>query len=276
MSKKGVYETKLKNGKPSFRASITSGGKHISLGSFATEKEAARAYADADRLLAKKERYPIEKLDSFAPKMTLPFQKMVLLCNYRDNGIYLAAPIYIYKHFFHYYLSPTEHLTFDKEDLFYYASHRIMRRGGHLFVADYGMQVTITGRYGIRPFSVKDRDYRFINGDDTDFRYANIEIINPYFGVQRMGEFGLYRYRALIHLRGNYIIGDYEDNKEAAIAYNKAADLCKKAGIDKDFPVNYIDDISPRQYADLYDSISISPKLLSYLEKVSRTCNPQS
>ena len=55
-----------------------------------------------------------------------------------------------------------------------------MRRGGHLFVADYGMQVNIASRYGIKNFAVENRDYRFVNGNDHDFRYANIEILNTY------------------------------------------------------------------------------------------------
>ena len=53
-----------------------------------------------------------------------------------------------------------------------------MKRGNHYFVADYGLQVNILNRYGIRNYSVRNRDYRFINGDETDFRRQNIEIIN--------------------------------------------------------------------------------------------------
>lgn len=37
-----------------------------------------------------------------------------------------------------------------------------MRRGGHLFVADYGMQVNILNRYGIKNYAVKDKDYIFV------------------------------------------------------------------------------------------------------------------
>ena len=34
-----------------------------------------------------------------------------------------------------YYLSPSHVLKFDPDDLFYYSSHKIMRRGNHYFVA---------------------------------------------------------------------------------------------------------------------------------------------
>ena len=40
----GVYETTKKDGTPSYRASFTYKGKHISLGSFPTKEGAHRAY----------------------------------------------------------------------------------------------------------------------------------------------------------------------------------------------------------------------------------------
>ena len=52
MSLPGVYETTLKDGTPSFRASITYRKKHISLGSFLTEKKAHEAYLLAFSLLS--------------------------------------------------------------------------------------------------------------------------------------------------------------------------------------------------------------------------------
>ncbi|MCR4692220.1 MAG: hypothetical protein K5739_12820 [Lachnospiraceae bacterium] len=271
MSTKGVYCTKLKNGKSSFRASLTAGGKHISLGSFDSEKKAGDAYLWATKILSQKKRYPIDALESLAKKTPLSHEKLVVLCNLRDNGLYFSTPIYIRQNFFYYYLSPSDRLVFDKEDLFYYSTRKIMQRGSHLFVADYGMQVTIATRYGIRPFAVKGRDYLFRNGDDRDFRYSNIEIINPYHGVLREGDFGQYRYKALIHIKGNRIIGVYDDLTSAAIAYNKAADLCKRYGIEKDYPVNYIENISPREYAEHYDSIQFAAAFDRYIKKLSKS-----
>ena len=267
MNKKGVFTAKKKNGETYFRASMTAGGRHISLGSFSDEESASAAYKEGCRLLRDGgSGQTIADLESICHTHILPYNKIVILLNLRDNGIYLRSPIYIYPGYFYYFLSASEHLTFDKEDLFYYSTRRIMKRGSHLFVADYGMQVTITGRYGIRPFAVPGRDYRFINGDSLDFRYSNIEIINPYHGVLREGPFGMYKYKAVIHLNGNFIIGTYDDPDTAAIAYNKAADLCKNAGIKKEFPVNFIETKSPREYADIYESTDISGKLRDYLE----------
>ena len=276
----GVFEAKKKNGEYYYRSSITYKGRHISLGSFDFPEDAHSAYLEADRILHEPALYEIDLLEtyfsgmakhkkksrkSFAKIDFLSFEKVVILLNYRDNDIYFHCPIYLYKNYFHYYLEPGYHLTFDKEDLFYYSSHKIMRRGNHLFVADYGMQVTIASRYGIRNFAVKDRDFRFINQDDTDYRYSNIEIINPYHGVLREGNFGHYTYRVLIHINGNYVVGTYNDAETAAIAYNKAADLCHQYGIDKKFPVNYIENLSPKMYADIYATIKISDTLKKML-----------
>lgn len=281
----GVFETKKKNGQTYYRSSITYKGRHISLGSFDFSEAAHLAYQEADRILYDCSTYQIELLETYfsssekntvsskkniAKINNLSFEKAVVLLNFRDNNIYFHSPIYLYKNYFHYYLEPGYHLTFDKEDLFYYSSHKIMRRGNHLFVADYGMQVTIASRYGIRNFAVKDRDYRFINQDETDFRYSNIEIINPYHGVLREGTFGNYSYRVLIHINGNYIVGIYDNAETAAIAYNKAADLCHQYGINKKFPVNYIESMSPKTYAEIYSEVSLSETLINML---TSACN---
>jgi len=276
----GVFETKKKNGQTYYRSSITYKGRHISLGSFDYSEAAHLAYQEAHMILHDETSYRIELLETYfssssqkfsaqkkksAKIDSLSFEKAVVLLNFRDNNIYFHSPIYLYKNYFHYYLTPAYHLTFDKEDLFYYSSHKIMRRGNHLFVADYGMQVTIASRYGIRNFAVKDRDYRFINQDDTDYRYSNIEIINPYHGVLREGTFGNYSYRVLIHINGNYIVGIYDNIETAAIAYNKAADLCHQYGINKKFPVNYIETMSPKKYAEIYSDVNISDALINML-----------
>ena len=139
MSLPGVYETTLKDGTPSFRASITHQKKHISLGSFPAEKTAHEAYLLAFSVLSD----CTFKILDYRPAYPLSFEKWVILINLRDNGIYFSTPIYLMKTYFLYYLEPELELKFDLEDLFYYSSHKIMRRGNHLFVADYGMQVTL-------------------------------------------------------------------------------------------------------------------------------------
>lgn len=262
----GVFPAVRKNGETYFRASLTYKNKHISLGSFETPEEAHRAYKEGIRLLNS----PQAALDSFTASSPLPFEKWVSLINFRDNGIYISNPIYMGQRFFYYYLSPSHILKFDLDDLFYYSSHKIMCRGGHYFVADYGLQVSIVSRYGIKPYAKQGRDFRFINNDPNDFRRENLEIINIYHGVTReRKKNGQYLYTARIHIRGDFIIGRYPSEWEAAIAYNKAIDILKKNGVNKKYTVNYIDGIAPSRYAEIYNSISVSPKIVNYRPPIS-------
>ncbi|MBD5544773.1 MAG: hypothetical protein HDR01_11195 [Lachnospiraceae bacterium] len=253
----GVFSTKKKNGELYYRSSITYHKKHISLGSFFTESEAHRAYLEADRIL----KNPQLSIDRYQPS-SLSLEKAVVLFNFRDNDMYIGTPIYIRNRFFQYYLSKELVLTFDIDDLFYYSSHKIMKRGGHFFVADYGMQVNILNRYGIKNFGVKNRDYIFKNGDDTDFRYENIQIINPFHGVFQIKKNEKTFYKVKIHINGDYIVGIYSDEITAAIAYNKAADIVKQKGFQKNFPVNFIENLLPSQYAEIYSKAEISQKIL--------------
>lgn len=254
---KGVYAAARKNGEVYYRSSLTYRRKHISLGSFPTEKEANAAYREGCVILADNKL----TLSSYSPASCLSFEKWVSLINFRDNGLYFGTPIYVGIKMFYYYLAPNLALKFDPDDLFYYSSHKIMRRGGHYFVADYGMQVSIITRYGIKPYAREGRDFRFINGDSTDFRRENLEILNVYHGVTLEKKKGQYLYTVRIHVRGNFLVGRYTDQLEAAIAYNKAVDLLKKNGFHKNYTPNYIEGLSPSRYAEIYTSLKISPRL---------------
>ncbi len=264
----GVYEAYLKNGDRYYRASITYRGKHISLGSYLTEDAASGAYHTAGKVLADSSQFTIEK---YPESCSLSFEKWVLLINFRDNHIYFKNPIYLKKRYFFYYIDQETCLRFDAEDLFYYAHHKIMKRGGHLFVSDYGMQVNILSRYGIKNYAVPGRDYRFMNGDDTDFSYHNIEIVNPYHGVSRVMKGGTPIYLAKIHINGNYLIGRYPSETEAAIAYNKATLLLQNKGVVKNFPQNFIEGMDEITYAASFQKIRISKKLISYAETLQMT-----
>ncbi len=257
---RGVYQAKRKDGQIYYRSSITFSGKHISLGSFDTEKKAALAYCQADRLLHD----PTIALEDFREKQyPLPFAKWVTLLNFRDNHIYIKTPIYLKQKYFYYYFAPDDFLIFDSDDLFYYSSRTITRRGGHLFVADYGMQVNILSRYGIKNYGVPDRDFRFVNGDKRDFRYENIEIINRFHGVQKKTREGRTFYETKIHWNGDILVGRYENETEAAIAYNKAASTLITKGYVKEYPVNYIEELSDRQYHEIFRTVQISKKILA-------------
>ncbi|MBR5421348.1 MAG: hypothetical protein IK115_09395 [Lachnospiraceae bacterium] len=255
----GVYPSTKKDGTVYYRASITYKRKHISLGSFRTSEDAHRAYNQA-RLLLRDPKCGV--LDYHDPS-PLPFEKWVCLVNFRDNGIYVSNPIYIMHKMFFYYLSPSEILKFDADELFFYSSHKIMRRGNHYFAADYGLQVNILNRYGIRSYAVEGRDYFFINGDVLDFRSSNLNIVNRYVGVTREIKRGKVIYRSRIHVRGNYIIGDYATEDEAAVAYNKAVDLLKFKGLNRNYNKNYLEHLSKEEYAALYSQVKLSAKLRS-------------
>ena len=80
-----------------------------------------------------------------------------------------------------------------------------------------------------------DADDLFYYSDHSILRYENIEILNPYQGVtiERKSEKTCYVTR--IHINGNFTAGRYPSIEEAAIAYNKAADLLEKKGVTKKF-----------------------------------------
>ena len=71
-----------------------------------------------------------------------------------------------------------------------------------------------------------------------------------------------------IHINGNYTIGTYSSEIKAAIAYNKAADLAKLYGVQKNFPTNYIEDLPPSEYAEIYTKIKVSTKYLDNLKSI--------
>lgn len=256
----GVFKAYKKDNTRYYRASITYQNKHISLGSFETEEEAACAYREAREVL-----YGDVQIRDYHSGVHLDFKKWVILINVRDNRMYIKTPVYLQQKYFEYYLSPDTALKFDVDDLFYYSNHSIMTRDGYMFVADYGMQVNILSRYGIKNHAVEGRDFIFANGDNSDYRYSNIVVINRYYGVERMEKGGRYYYRTKIHLFGDYIVGVYNSETEAAVAYNKAVDTVREAGMDKNFPENYIEDLSAIDYARIYNGVAISKKIRDFV-----------
>lgn len=271
----GVYTAYKKDNTEYYRVSLTCKNKHISLGSFDDYALAGKVYKEADSILrnnaAHEYRHFIDPADyttSYGScSSPLSFEKFVILVNLRDNGIYIKTPIYLCEKYFLYFLTPKTVLKFDIEDLFYYSSHKIMIRGGYYFVNDYGMQTSILSRYGIRNHSVKGKDYIFRNGDDKDYRYENVCIINRYNGVSRTEKDGRIMYQSRIHINGDYIIGYYSTEDEAAIAYNKTVDLLSAVS-SVSYTPNYIENISPIAYAAAYNSIKISKKLLNYINSL--------
>ncbi len=254
----GVYRAERKDKSIYYRSSLTYRNRHISLGSFETEPDAHAAYTDGCGLLAD----PSIGIDDHDESLHhLSFEKWVILCNFRDNEVYFPNPIYVRPRLFYYYFAPGDFFIFSGEDLFYYSAHRIQRRGGHCFVADYGSQINILSRYGIRSHAIAGKDYIFLNGNHQDMQYSNIKVINPYHGVRMTPD---NRFAVRIHVRGYLKVGIYKDAIEAAIAYNKAADILRESGTDRNWATNYIDGISPKSYADIYTSVHISSSVRDY------------
>ena len=256
----GVYLATKKNGELYYRSSISYKNKHISLGSYTTYELANLSYLESKNIVNNKsitfESYPSNKI--------LPFEKVVILFNFRDNGYYFRNPIYMHKYYFSYFLTSSMELKFDVDDLFYYSNHKIFLRNGYLFVNDYGMQVNILSRYGIKNFAVKGKDYIFKDGDNSNFRYHNIEIINPYYGVSKEIIKGTLKYTAKIHINGNYIIGRFNSLNEAAIAYNKAVDyVVNIKGINKKYTKNYIENVDNASYIHIYNNIKLPNKIIN-------------
>lgn len=258
----GVFYAVKKDGTPYFRSNITYQDKHISLGSYKTEQLAHEAYLEASHIISN---HTISLEHALFHDKVLPFDKIVTLVNFRDNRVYIKTPIYLQKTYFEYFLSKNKSLKFDIDDLFYYSSHRIQQRGGHLFVNDYGMQYNILSRYGIKSHGVPGKDFIFANEDPNDYRYSNIIIINPYAGVFLQDMNGKISYLAKIHINGYFNLGTYDTEELAAIAYNKACDLAKASGINKNFQLNYIENLSASEYAKLYTEIALPQKYLTYL-----------
>lgn len=256
----GVYIDEKKNGEKNYRASITVDQKHISLGSYKTEIQASAAYSLAKEILADTSYSPY----NYSESSPIKYDKYVSLINLRDNHLYFSNPIYIRKRDFSYFYSPFEELKFDIDDLFFFSQHKIMCRGNHYFVAEYGMQTSVKERFGIRSFSVEGRDFVFVNSDSLDFRRENLIIINRFYGVTTIEKKMKKYYKATIHIKSNFVIGTYGTEKEAAIAYNKAADILRKKGVKKEFMQNYIDDLSNKEYAEIYSKVKISDKILNY------------
>lgn len=259
----GVTKATKKDGSTYYRASITISSKHISLGSFQEEQTAGKAYQEAVDII-RNNKYTIDDYDS---TFALDFLKYIILMNYRNCGIYFKTPIYLETGFFYYYLTPTKRLLFDREDLFFYANHKLQTRGGYFFICDYGSQYNILSRYGIKNYAKKGIDYIFVNQNEYDFRYENIKVINEYIGVSKKEQDNKIFYEATIHINGNYIVGRYETAITAAIAYNKAVDTLFSLGLHKQFVKNYILEYNSTQYKSAYDSISISDKIRHYRPK---------
>ncbi|GMQ56352.1 hypothetical protein AN1V17_07450 [Vallitalea sediminicola] len=257
---KGVYTATKKNGTIYYRSSITHQNKHISLGSFPTELSAHKAYLEAWNLINGK-----MDIYDYTDSNLLTYHKFIVLINFRDNKYYVKNPIYLHKYYFSYFLDQSTELIFDVDDLFYYSNHKIFKKNGYLFVNDYGMQINILSRYGIKNFAVNQKDYYFKDSDSNNLRYHNIIVINKYYGVEKIIKNDKVTYLSKIHINGYTKIGTFKTDIEAAIAYNKAVDFIIANNISsKNYSKNYISEINSKEdYLELYDSIRLPKNIVS-------------
>ena len=245
----------LENQKTRYKVYYVCQQKKIYLGLYDTEQEAKNALEEAANVM--NQSIPIEEYAC----QYLNFNKYVTLCNFRDRRVYIKNPIYTYDTYFDYYLSQDLILTFDMKDLFFFSSYKIRKRGNYIYIQDSVTQQSILSRFGIHPHSTYGIDYKFKNGNSYDFRRENIEIINSYKGVIYKEKNGTLVYVAKIFIDHDIVIGHYATQTEAAVAYNKAADILEKRGIKKEFIRNTIPYLTLTEYNEIYDRLMVSPAL---------------
>lgn len=264
-----------KNDVTTYRVYFVANSKKIYLGAYKNEVTAQRVLEEAKTIM--KASFGLHLMHDFL----LDYKKQVCLSNYRDYSVYIKNPIYLHDTYFTYYLSKDTFLIFDNKDLFYFSTSHIRKRGNYLYIQDSISQQNLLSRFGIPNHSVVGKDYIFRNGNTLDFRRENLQILNAYKGVSQKLYKGNTLYMTHIFTTKNILVGKYESEIEAAIAYNKAIDLLSKEHANYHFVPNTIAFLTQSEYDALYTKLKISPRLLStapirqrlYQEKTYRgTC----
>ncbi|MHC1749914.1 MAG: hypothetical protein AB9856_16700 [Cellulosilyticaceae bacterium] len=238
--------------------------KHkIYLGLYPSEATALEALQLVESLMIQ-EGVPFSLKKLVPPnEMLLSFKKYISLINFRDNGLLIHNPIYIFKDYFKYYLAPDLSLTFDMKDLLFFSSNKIYKRGNYLYTKNALVQTSLLNRYGIEGYSKPGIDYYFKNGDPYDFRRQNLIVCTIYKGVSTRVHNNKTFYATKIFNEKNIVVGHYKTENEAAIAYNKACDFLESLGTPREYPRNELPFLTASEYLSLYNAISISPRLLN-------------
>lgn len=249
-----IYPSVL-NGKTQYKLYFVFESNKIYLGTYPSIETAEKVLKEAETLMASLKGPP------HFEHTLLDYKKVVSLCNFRDHKKYLKNPIYLYATYFHYYLSKDCILIFDLRDLLYFSTYKIYKRGNYLYTQDSISQKSILSRFGIHNHSVISKDYFFKNGNPYDFRFENLVVVNNYKGVKQKVKNNQFIYISYIHIKTNLILGHYESEIAAAIAYNKAIDLLRQQNRLHDYTYNTIPYITEAEYMAIYNSISLSPRL---------------
>lgn len=229
--------------------------KKIYIGIFESEETAQSAYAYCHQLLH----------TNVLPQPFLPqyitFKKYITLINLRDHGVWINQPIYLYDTYFQYFLSANLILTFDLKDLFFFSTSKIYKRGNYLFTTNRHSQCSILTRFGLPAKSIYGRDYLFANKNRYDFRRSNLIILNHYRGVSCKEKHGQLLYTTKIYHGRSLLVGHYDSEVVAAIAYNKAFDTLIALGVFRDYTPNTIPYLTQSEYQSIYNQISLTPRL---------------
>ncbi|MGL4738283.1 MAG: hypothetical protein ACRCW2_12610 [Cellulosilyticaceae bacterium] len=231
--------------------------KKIYIGIFVSELQAQKAYDYCHHILDH-----TLTLEDFIPGI-IDFKKWISLINLRDHGVWINQPIYLYETFFKYFLEEKIVLTFDLKDLFFFSTSKISKRGNYLFTTNRHSQSSILTRFGLPPKSTYGKDYEFANGDRYDFRRTNLIIHTHYQGVSCKRSTNKCLYTTRIYHHKPIVVGHYESEVTAAIAYNKAIDTLMTMGVSREYTPNTIPYLTHSEYQAIYEGIRLTPRLKS-------------
>ncbi|OON96469.1 MAG: hypothetical protein ATN36_00750 [Epulopiscium sp. Nele67-Bin005] len=243
---------------PKYKTYFTFNKKRFYLGSFNSKDEATQAAQEAYQITHSN--INLEKTNCEA----LPFNKVVILINFRDNGTYFNNPIYVRDNHFSYFINNEVELLFDMIHLFFFSTHKIYQRNQLFYTQHKFTQLSILNRLGIIPSSKVNKDYFFINGNIYDFRKDNLKIIKNYFGVSTLQKDEKTYYRTTISMPNTVVVGTYESEIQAAIAYNKALIFLKEKGVETKAKENNIPYLTKKEYDALYHQVELSPKFMPH------------
>ncbi len=190
----------------------------------------------------------------------LSFPKFIELLNFKDHNIYFSAPIYLTQDAFKYYITPDTVLTFDMKDLFFFSNYRIHQRGNYFFINIGPQQENILHRFGILNYATYGIDYTTLNGDPLDLRRSNLQLLSHYRGVQYAPKHSKPCYVARVRHKQSIVVGHYEREVEAAVAYNKAMDYLVSVTPHLTYEPNEFPFLTRSEYQVLYDKVTISKR----------------
>lgn len=244
-----------KSGTTFYRVYYFYKSKKIYVGLYETVEKAQKAYDYVDFIL---------KHDVFVSDYEdglISFSKFIVFINFRNSGMYISTPIFIYDNYFNYYVSKELFIILDLRDLLFFSTYKIFKRGNYLYTTIGYRQESILNRFGILPNSVLGKDYYFKNDNRYDLRRDNLVVVTHYTGVHLETKFNKPTYVTRIFTDRYIVVGHYESELLAAIAYNKALNLSISLGFNQHATSNNIPYLTKSEYQALYDRLTISPRI---------------